>query len=334
MFGRNLLHFRDCQTLSMLFGVDAFDFGIKGEREYHRDILRCKDVREFLMYAVTGITGKVGSIVARTLLDAGRPVRAVVRDAEKGKAWADKGCEVAIASITDIDGLTKAFAGVEGAFLMAPPDYDPEPGFPLTHEAVAVVQRAVAAARPGKLVFLSTIGAQVEKFSLLNNSKITEEGLRALSVPVAFVRAAWFMENAAWDVEAAKAGVVPCFLQPLDHPIPMVATADIGRTAAYILRESWNDVRIIELEGPGRYSANDIGAGFAEALGHPVRMEPVPRNTWEHLFRSQGMKHPLPRLRMIDGFNEGWIHFEGGAAEHRKGRVPLAAVLKNLVAGG
>jgi NAD(P)H dehydrogenase (quinone) len=34
---------------------------------------------------------------------------------------------------------------------------------------------------------------------------------------------------------------------------------------------------------------------------------------------------------MIDGFNEGWIDFEGGSAEHRTGRIPLEAVLKDLV---
>ena len=115
---------------------------------------------------------------------------------------------------------------------MTPPDFDPEPGFPCTQEAIAAVKTAVSAARPGKVVFLSTVGAQVAEFNLLNNSKITEEGLRTVPVPVALLRAAWFMENASWDVEAAKAGVVPSFLQPLDHPIPMVATADIGRTAA------------------------------------------------------------------------------------------------------
>jgi NAD(P)H dehydrogenase (quinone) len=36
------------------------------------------------MYVVTGITGKVGGALARTLLAAGQPVRAVVRDATKG----------------------------------------------------------------------------------------------------------------------------------------------------------------------------------------------------------------------------------------------------------
>ena len=286
------------------------------------------------MYAITGITGKVGGIVARTLLAAGLPVRAVVRDADKGRPWADKGCEVAIASIADADGLTKAFYGVEGVFLMTPPDFDPEPGFPKTHQAIAAVKHAIAAARPGKVVFLSTVGAQVAEFSLLNNSKITEDGLRTVPVPVAFLRAAWFMDNASWDVEAAKAGVVPSFLQPLNHLIPMVATADIGSTAADLLRESWTGLRIIELEGPRRYSANDVAAGFAEAVGHPVRMEPVPRGTWEALFRSQGMKHPLARIRMIDGFNEDWIDFEGGGAEYRTGRIPLKTVLKDLTAQG
>ena len=184
------------------------------------------------------------------------------------------------------------------------------------------------------MVFLSTLGAQVAEFNLLNNSKITEEGLRTVPVPVAFLRAAWFMENASWDVEAAKVGVVPSFLQPLDHSIPMVATADIGRTAADLLRKNWAGLRIIELEGPRRYSANEVAAGFAEAFGHPVRMELMPRDTWEPLFRSQGMKHPLARIRMIDGFNEGWIDFEGGSAEHRAGRTPLETVLKDLLARG
>jgi NAD(P)H dehydrogenase (quinone) len=105
-------------------------------------------------------------------------------------------------------------------------------------------------------------------------------------------------------------------------------------TAADLLRESWRGLRIVELEGPRRYSANDIAVGFAEAVGHPVRMEPVPRDTWEALFRSQGMKHPLARIRMIDGFNEGWFDFEGDSAEHRVGRIPLETVLKDLTAQG
>jgi uncharacterized protein YbjT (DUF2867 family) len=47
------------------------------------------------MFAITGITGRVGGIVARTLLTAKEPVRAVVRDAGKGAPWQERGCQLA-----------------------------------------------------------------------------------------------------------------------------------------------------------------------------------------------------------------------------------------------
>jgi NAD(P)H dehydrogenase (quinone) len=283
------------------------------------------------MFAVTGVTGKVGGAVARSLLAQGHKVRAVVRDVEKGRSWSDQGCDIAIASVEDAAALTKALQGTEGVFLMTPPDYDPEPGFPQTHKMAAAVRDAIETARPAKIVFLSTVGAHVAEPNLLNNSKITEDMLRTTSLPIALLRAAWFMENAAWDVEAARKGVIPSFLQPLDHPIPMVAANDIARTAAELLNETWTGVRVIELEGPRRYSANDIAAGFSAALRRPVRAEAVPRDQWETLFRSQGMENPMPRIRMIDGFNEGWIDFESAESNSRKERTTLETVLGSLV---
>ena len=60
-------------------------------------------------------------------------------------------------------------------------------------------------------------------------------------------------------------------------------------------------------------------------------MEAVPPETWESLFKSQGMKNPTPRIRMLDGFNEGWIEFESGEAGSRKGKVALETVLQMLI---
>ncbi|WP_266181831.1 NmrA family NAD(P)-binding protein [Dyella humicola] len=283
------------------------------------------------MFAIMGVTGQVGGHVAHRLLSAGQHVRAVVRDAAKAEPWISRGCETALAPIDDVERLTSALHGVDGAFLMIPPDYDPAPGFPRIHQIIDSICTAIEAARPGKVVFLSSVGAHVEEFSLLNNARMIEQALGTLPVPMAFVRPAWFMENAAWDVATARNGMAPSFLQPLDHPIPMVATADIGRTVADVLLEQWTGSRVVELEGPRRYSANDIAAGLATVLGHPVRMEPVPRDTWEALFRTQGMQHPEPRMRMLDGFNEGWIDFEHGPDTLRKGTVTLDSVLRELV---
>jgi NAD(P)H dehydrogenase (quinone) len=283
------------------------------------------------MVAVTGITGKVGRRVARGLLAQGQTVRAVVRSLAKGDEWAALGCEVSVASMDDAAAMTEAFRGVDGVFLMTPPNYDPEPGFPDTQRNASALRAAIEASRPKKMVFLSTVGAQVTELNLLNNSGMTEAMLRTVPVPVTFLRAAWFMENAAWDVESAKSGVVHSFLQPLDHRIPMVAMEDIAQTAAELLGQTWNGVRIVELEGPERYSANDVAAALANALHNPVGNEIVPRSTWEGLFRSQGMKNPLPRIRMVDGFNEGWIDFESGQRGSRKAATTLQAAIQALV---
>ncbi|KPH01290.1 NmrA family transcriptional regulator [Pseudomonas sp. RIT-PI-q] len=281
------------------------------------------------MYAVMGITGQVGGEVARTLLAAGHSVRAVVRSADKGAAWAQRGCDVAIADVDDRDAMARAFSGVEGVFVMMPSNFDPSPGFPETRQVVENIRLALAAARPGKVVCLSTIGAQATQPNLLNQLQLLEQALTNLQSPVTFLRPAWFMENAQWDVEHAMgSGMIPSFLQPLDKPVPMIATADVGRVAAELLQASWQGKRIVELEGPQRITPLQLGAAFSALLGKPVRMQSVPRETWQALFASQGMRNPLPRMQMIDGFNEGWIEFEG---EPRKGRVELLTVLERLV---
>jgi len=284
------------------------------------------------MIAVTGITGQVGGVVARVLLAAGLEVRAVVRDAAKGEVWAKQGCEVALADVNDQQALQHAFEGTEGVFVLLPPTFDPTPGFPEARKTIATLRAALAAAKPSKVVVLSTIGAQATQLNLLNQLQILEQELGTLPMPVAFLRAAWFIENAAWDVAPARdSGIVPSFLQPLDKRVPMVATADIGRVAAELLRESWTGRRVVELEGPQRISPDMIAESFARLLGRDVSMTIVPRDTWEDLFRSQGMKNPTPRMQMIDGFNEEWIRFEGAENEVRKGRVPLDTVLQSLI---
>jgi NAD(P)H dehydrogenase (quinone) len=284
------------------------------------------------MFAITGITGNVGSVVARTLLDAGKSIRAMVRDRAKGAVWAERGAEVAVADINDAGALAAAFKGADGVFALVPPNFDPASRFPEAGAIAATLKTAIQTARPGKVVYLSTIGAQATQTNLLTQHTIIEEVLRESPVPITFFRAGWFMENFGWDVAPARdKGVISSFLQPLDKPVPMVATEDIGRLAAELLQQTWTGHRVVELEGPKRVTPNEVAATFAELLGKPVRMEVVPRDTWDQLFRSQGMKNPEARIRMLDGFNEGWIEFESGEAGSRKGTVALKTVLNTLI---
>ncbi len=286
------------------------------------------------MYAITGITRKVGGALARTLLAAGQPVRAVVRDGGKAKAWAEQGCEVALAEMEDASALAAAFKDTDGAFVLPPSEFDPAPGFPEARAVITAVTTAVEEARPRRIVCLSTIGAQATETNLLTQRTLMEQALSELTPPVTFLRPAWFMENFAWDVASARDhGIIASFLQPLDKPVPMVATADIGRIAARLIHEDRLGHNVVELEAPRRITPNQAADTFARVLGRPVHAEAVPRETWESLFKSQGMRNPTPRIRMLDGFNEGWIEFEHGQAGSTKGDVALETVLRGLIEG-
>ncbi len=284
------------------------------------------------MYAVTGITGQVGSEVARNLLAANQPVRAVLRDPRKGTVWAERGCTIAQADINDGAALASAFKGAEAVFVLVPPNFDPLPDFPEARSIAETLRSAIETAQPSRVVYLSTIGAQAHQSNLLTQHTIIEQTLGRLPTPVTFLRPGWFMENSIWDIAPAREnGVIPGFLQPFDKPLAMVATADIGRVAAELLQEKWEGRRVVELEGARRMTPDEIAAAFGDLLGRPVRMEAVPRETWETLFESQGMKNPTPRIQMLDGFNQGWIEFENGEAGSRKGKIGLKTVLQSLI---
>ena len=146
------------------------------------------------MYAITGITGNAGGSVANSLLAAGQPVRPVMRNVGKGDLWVERGCEVVQADIADATSLASAFKGAEGAFVLVPPNFDPAPGFPEAGER----------ADPGRVVNLSTIGAQARESNLLTQHTIIEQALGELPMPITFLRPAWLIENFRWDVAAAR----------------------------------------------------------------------------------------------------------------------------------
>lgn len=287
------------------------------------------------MHAITGVTGRVGGAVARHLLAAGQPVRAVLRDAARAADWIELGCDAAIATMEDAAALACAFREAETVFVLPPSCFDPAPDFAEARRVIAAVDQALRAARPARVVCLSTVGAQATQRNLLSQRTLLEQALAALPLPVTFLRPAWFLENLAWDIAPARAqGLVPSFLQPLERALPMVATADVGRVAAELLLQAVPPPRVVELEGPAPVSPRQIADALGAALGRPVRAEAVPRDTWEAVFRGQGMREPGPRIAMLDGFNQGWITFEGRHGPVQRGRIGLHEVVRTLLGHG
>jgi NAD(P)H dehydrogenase (quinone) len=149
---------------------------------------------------------------------------------------------------------------------------------------IEAVVAALKVAKPARVLWLSTIGADAAHDNLLSQRAMLEKALSMLPTPVTSLRPGWFLENASWDVASAHAtGVIR----------------------------------------PRRVSPNDLAAAFEKTLGTPVRAELVPHEAWEDLFRAQGMKNPRPRIRMLDGFNEGWIVFRDGARGRSRGASAL-----------
>jgi NAD(P)H dehydrogenase (quinone) len=286
------------------------------------------------MYAVMGITGRVGGAAAASLLKQGAKVRAVLRDVAKVRAWSDKGCEIAQARTEDAVALSTAMQGVEGVFVMLPGVFDPEPGFPEARAAIESIRQSLERAQPPKVVCLSTIGADATQPNLLNQLGLFEQALRSLPIPVTFLRPTWFMDNAVFDLAAARdGGRIDSYLQPLDKQYLMVAAQDVGLLAAQLLRETpaWTGHRVAEMTGPAPVTPNQIAKAFSVAMNEEVAARAVPREDWESLFRSQGMKNPTPRMQMLDGFNEGWIRFADGGRNARRGTTSLEQVIDALV---
>ena len=136
---------------------------------------------------------------------------------------------------------------------------------------------------------MSTYGAQPgRRIGDLGTLWRLEQGLAQQSIPAAINRGAYYMTN--WDgyLDAARdSGVLPSML-PADLVLPMVAPSDLGEAAAERLLSSTDDVGVRFIEGPQRYTAEDVANAFAAALGRSVAVQQTPLELLESAFAEIG----------------------------------------------
>jgi uncharacterized protein YbjT (DUF2867 family) len=186
------------------------------------------------MYVVTGATGHTGKIIAHNLLDAGKPVRVVVRNAEKAAEFAAKGAEVAVGDLTDAAFLTTAFAGATAAYLLIPPKFDLTTDWSTYQKNVG--DALIAGLRANgvkKAVLLSSHGAHLlQGAGPVSGIGRFEQDLRSVEgLSVRSLRAGYFMENLFASVGMIQhAGIYGASLKG-DVPVPIVHTRDIAEAA-------------------------------------------------------------------------------------------------------
>lgn len=289
-------------------------------------------------YAVFGVTGRTGAATADALLRAGQAVRVVVRDPAKGRPWAERGAEVAVADLTDLAAMTRALMEVRGAYVVNPQQYNREDLFERAELIADITARAAVAAGVPRLVALSSVGADRESDTgWIRMNRIFEQRLAVAGIPTIFLRAAYFMENwASMVAQAARTGIVPAFLAPAQRPIPMVATVDVGSAAAALLQEEGRASRAVVLSGPKAYAPNDVAAIVSAALGKPVDVAVLPETEWSNaLADAHFSKAALAGfIEMTRSLNDAHINSKSDSSViERLGTTTLERVITELALG-
>jgi NAD(P)H dehydrogenase (quinone) len=282
------------------------------------------------MFAIAGVTGNTGKVTAHTLLSQGKKVRVIVRDAAKGKEFADKGAEVAIADLGDAEALAKALTGVSGAYLLVPPamvanfkEYQLKTG--------AAIAAAVTKSKVPHVVFLSSVGADLPSGTgPIEALYQVEKSLREISTTkTTFLRAGYFIENLGGSLGALAQNILPGFF-PLDLKIPFVATKDIGEAAAKLLAEG-PFAGVVEVSSQvGTWS--DAAAALSNITGKTITPQAAPLEAMIPTLKSFGFSDELAGMyhEMTSNIIAGKIGW-GQGQRHVKGNTSIETVLRGLL---
>lgn len=287
------------------------------------------------MFVVAGVTGNTGSVVASRLLDAGKKVRVVVREEGKGRPFAERGAEVAVADLADATSLERALRGADGAYLLSPPDVKTNTFLADKERLADVFARAVRAAALPHVVLLSSIGAHHPTGTgPIRSMHAIEVALSATGVAMTSVRAAYFAENWAATLPVAKAdGILPSFL-PKDLAVPTVATKDIGIVAAQALVDGPRGRRTIALAGPVDPTPSDVAAAASRVLSRPVTLSEAPPEAILDAAPSFGASADVARLwrEMYEGLISGHIAWEPSDGPIVRGETSVEDVFRARLA--
>lgn len=259
---------------------------------------------------VTGATGRTGAVVVKALLDAGLPVRAMVRRTDaRSFALQARGAEVVVADMCDVERVHAAMQGVQRAYWLPP--YDPA-----MLNGAAVFAAAVKEARLESLVVLSQWLASPSHPAYLTRHHWLADRLFAAipGIALTFVTPGFFADSPYLETigMAAHLGLMPWMFGDSETAPPSVA--DIGRVAAAALMDpARHGGRTYRPTGPELLDGPGMAAILARVFGRDVRMVPLPLKLFLKAAHSRG--YPLALLSNMAHYGE----------EHRRGAFAMSA---------
>jgi NADH dehydrogenase len=229
---------------------------------------------------VVGATGQLGGLIARMLLERGKPVRALVRG-EARRAALPAGAEPALGDLTDPASLAAACSGVTGVVTTANAvgRGGPDTLDTVDRQGNRDLVDAAAAAGVRRFVFTSVLGASTESpMPLLQAKAQTEEHLRASGMDWTILQPNLFMDTWVPTVVGgpALAGEPVTIVGEGRRRHSFVAARDVAAYAVAALDHPQSAGRELPIGGPEALSWLDVVAAFEQALGRAVPVRSVP----------------------------------------------------------
>lgn len=219
---------------------------------------------------VTGITGNIGSHLVPYLQKHDCSLVGISRDAQKTAALETQGIAVHAGDLTNADFVTRAFAGVDVAFLMLPPNYTSAN----LREAQGVITanyvRAIQTHGIKKVVCLSSVGAHLsEGAGIIAPLYDLEQKIRQLPVDAVFLRPSYFMENLFTQISVVKAHRIMAASIKEDLKMGFVAVKDIAMVAAKYLTEDFLGQKVQFVLGPEDLTYSEVATAIGQKIGIP-----------------------------------------------------------------
>ena len=286
------------------------------------------------MYVITCATGYTGRVAAEKLLASGAKVRVVGRDAKRLERFSQKGAEAMVADVRDAATLEKAFAGARGVYALIPPNVSAPDVRAYQREITDSLAGAVRKSGVPYVVALSSTGADktygtgpVLGLHELEQKLGAIAGLNLLSL-----RCGYFMENLLPQVGIIQSMGFMAGPVRADLPLPMIATRDIGETAAQVLAKlDFVGVQTRELLGARHVTYNEAAKIIGAAIGKPdLAYRQLPASVLKPAMMQMGMSASMVDLllEMCDALNTGHMKSQ----EPRSARNTTATTLETFVA--
>jgi len=284
------------------------------------------------MFVIAGVTGHVGGVAARALLAQKQPIKVIVRDAAKGKAWSDSGAEVAVGALDDASFLASTLKGATGFFVLLPGDLRAGDFYGAQRKQSDAIASGVKQSGVPHVVLLSSVGADLaEGNGPIKGLHQLENALRATGTKLSAIRASYFAENIGNSIVPAKQmGIYPNFSPSQDFALPMIATKDIGALVARTLVSPPAKSETIDLGGPA-YSPKQLAEKLGAAVGKPLQIIDVPPAAHVSTLVQAGMSQEVAGIyaEMFAGFASGKIVPKGDRSE--TGTTTIDEVLREIV---